>query len=92
MSKKQLSITTSFTEGLEQQRHLLIDARIVEDAQNAELTLGTVKKYSGNPLFGEDKPWEKRFDNLYANIIYDESSIYTSAGTALLSCPIRPWE
>lgn len=44
----------------------------MEDVQNAELTLGTVKKHSANPLFGEDKPWEKRFDNLYANITYDD--------------------
>ncbi len=58
--------------GLEQRRFLLLDARIVEDAQNAELTLGVVRKHSGNPLFGEDKPWEARFDNLYANIIYDD--------------------
>ena len=57
--------------------HLLLDTRIVENMQNAELTLGTVKKYSGNPLFSEDKPWETRFDNLYANIIYDdEEQIY----------------
>jgi len=63
--------------GSEHRRHLLLDARIVEDAQNAELTLGAVKKYGGNPLFGEDKPWEKRFDNLYANVIYDdEEQIY----------------
>jgi hypothetical protein len=53
-------------------RHLLLDERIIEDVQNAELTLGTVKKHDANPLFGEDKPWEHRFDNLYANIIYDE--------------------
>ena len=49
----------------------------MEDARNAELTLGVAKKYSGNPLFGEDKPWEMRFDNLYANIVYDdEEQIY----------------
>lgn len=54
-------------------RHLLLDERIIEDVQNAELTLGTVKKHDANPLFGEDKPWERRFDNLYANIIYDEA-------------------
>ncbi|MGI9234569.1 MAG: hypothetical protein ACR2RD_13115 [Woeseiaceae bacterium] len=53
-------------------RHLLLDTRIVEDVQNAELTLGTVSKPDANPLFAEDKPWERRFDNLYANIIYDE--------------------
>jgi len=57
--------------------HLLLDPRIVEHAHNAELTLGPLNKYRGNPLFGEDKPWEKRFDNLYANVIYDdEEQIY----------------
>ena len=44
----------------------------MEDTQNAELTLGAVRKHSANPLFGEDKPWEMRFDNLYANVIYDD--------------------
>ena len=44
----------------------------MDDTQNAELTLGVVEKHSGNPLFGEGKPWEARFDNLYANIIYDD--------------------
>jgi len=58
-------------------RHLLLDTRIVEDARNAELTLGTVEKHAANPLFGEDKPWEKRFDNVYANVLYDdEEEIY----------------
>ena len=42
-----------------------------------KLVLGTVQKYPGNPLFEEDKPWEQRFDNLYANVIYDvEEDIY----------------
>lgn len=62
----------SFAEDQEPRRHLLLDARIVEGAQNAELTLGTVRKFGANPLFGEDQPWEKRFDNLYANVIYDD--------------------
>jgi len=31
-------------------RHLLLDARIVEDVQNAELTLGPVNKSDANPL------------------------------------------
>ena len=44
----------------------------MESVQNAELALGTVQKHGANPLFGEDKPWEKRFDNLYANITYDD--------------------
>jgi hypothetical protein len=50
----------------------LLDSRIIEKAENAKLTIGKVQKYKGNPLFEEDKPWEKRFDNLYANVIYDE--------------------
>lgn len=58
--------------GQPRRRFLLLDARIVEGVQNAELALGTVKKHGTNPLFGEDKPWEKRFDNLYANITYDD--------------------
>ena len=67
----------AWAHGLEERRYLLLDARIVEDAQNAELTVGVVKKSSANPLFGEDKRWEKRFDNLYANVIYDdEEQIY----------------
>ena len=58
-------------------RHLLLDNRVVDDAENAELTLGAVEKHGANPLFGEDRPWEKRFDNLYANVVYDdEAGIY----------------
>lgn len=56
----------------ERERYLLLDSRIVASTENAELVLGEVQKYKGNPLFEEDKPWEKRFDNLYANVIYDE--------------------
>ena len=53
-------------------RFLLLDSRIVEKTENARLVVGTVQKHKANPLFGEDKPWEKRFDNLYGNVIYDE--------------------
>ena len=58
-------------------RFLLLDSRIVSDTKNAKMTLGTVKKSEANPLFGEDKPWEKRFDNFYGNIIFDtEDGLY----------------
>ena len=53
-------------------RYLLLDSRIIASTENAKLVLGNVQKHKGNPLFEEDKPWEKRFDNLYANVIYDE--------------------
>ncbi len=58
--------------GYGRDRYLLLDSRIISNIENAELTLGKVQKYAANPLFEEDKPWEKRFDNLYANVIYDE--------------------
>jgi hypothetical protein len=55
-----------------QREFLLLDARVIDKTENAELTLGNIKKDERNPLFIEDKPWEMRFDNLYANILYDE--------------------
>jgi len=58
-------------------RYLLLDSRIIEVTRNAILTVGTVQKDKRNPLFKEDKPWEPRFDNLYANVTYDrEEDIY----------------
>ena len=54
-------------------KHLLLDDRVIAYTDNAQLTIGAVKKHPANPLFGEDKPWEKRFDNLYANVIHDET-------------------
>jgi hypothetical protein len=65
-------------------RHLLLDSRIVENVVNAELSPGVVSKHSANPLFEEDNPWERRFDNLYANIIYDEEE-------ALYKCWYSPF-
>ena len=53
-------------------RYLLLDARVVDRAEGVALRVGTVSKHPANPLFREDKPWEPRFDNLYANVIYDE--------------------
>jgi hypothetical protein len=55
-------------------RYLVLDSRVVDRVENARLAVGTVKKHPRNPLFGEDKPWEQRFDNLYANVLYDEES------------------
>ncbi len=58
--------------GPQRTRYLLLDARIVDSAENAKLVLGTVKKNGNNPLFGEERPWEPRYDNMYPNVIYDE--------------------
>ena len=58
-------------------RYLVLDDRIIERVVKAELTLGEITKHPQNPLFGEDKPWEPRFDNVYANVIYDlEDKLY----------------
>ncbi|UCE46519.1 MAG: hypothetical protein JSW47_12955 [Phycisphaerales bacterium] len=58
-------------------RYLLLDSRIVDTTENARLTLGKTQKSKHNPLFAEDEPWEKRFDNLYANVIYEkEDKLY----------------
>ncbi len=54
-------------------KYLLLDARIIERTENAELRLGTVSKHTQNPILKEDKPWEVRFDNLYPNVLFDES-------------------
>ena len=59
-------------EDVKKERYLLLDSRVVANTQNAHLTLGVVEKHPSNPLFGEDEPWEKRYDNLYARVIYDE--------------------
>ncbi len=52
--------------------YLLLDNRIVENVNNAKLSVGKVSKYKGNPLFGEEYPWEVMFNNMYPNVIYDE--------------------
>jgi hypothetical protein len=52
-------------------RYLLLDGRVVQRVENARLAVGRVQKHPRNPLFGEDRPWEPRFDNLYANVLYD---------------------
>jgi len=59
---------------IKRSRFLVLDSRIIDYVQNAKLALGEVKKHPANPLFGEDKPWEKRFDNLYANVIFDNKA------------------
>ncbi len=62
---------------METSKYLLLDDRIIEEAFEAKLTLGEITKHPQNPLFGEDKPWEPRFDNVYANVIYDtEDRLY----------------
>lgn len=53
-------------------KYLVLDSRIVDRAESLRLFLGQAVKDRRNPLFAEDKPWEPRFDNLYANVLWDE--------------------
>jgi hypothetical protein len=52
-------------------KYLMLDSRLIDATDNARLAVGTVTKHPANPLFKEDRPWEPRFDNLYANVLYD---------------------
>lgn len=68
---------TESNPGIKRDRFLLLDGRIVDSTKNARLAVGTVQKDKRNPLFVEDKRWEPRFDNLYANVLYDaEERLY----------------
>jgi hypothetical protein len=80
-------------------RYLVLDSRIIESTDNMELTVGVVHKDKNNPLFGEDKPWEPRFDNPYSSVIYDEEdkiykcwySIFTESEHEALAPEKRAW-
>lgn len=52
---------------------LLLDSTKIESSENIRIAVGTPVKYLGNPLFGEDRPWEPRFDNMYPNVIWDDT-------------------
>ncbi len=61
----------------ERDRYLLLDSRIIDRAENAVLRVGTARKHPANPLFGEEHPWEARFDNVYPNVTLDrEEGVY----------------
>ncbi|KRP27518.1 MAG: hypothetical protein ABS28_02835 [Cryomorphaceae bacterium BACL22 MAG-120619-bin32] len=53
-------------------KYLLLDNSIIDRVDGCQLVVGTVTKSPHNPLFGEDKPWEQRYDNFYGNVIYDK--------------------
>ena len=45
------------------------------DSKDDSITteIGTPQKFSGNPLWNQDRPWEPRLGNGYPNIIHDPS-------------------
>tara|TARA_B100001123_G_C15338302_1_gene1033737 strand:+ start:3922 stop:5250 length:1329 start_codon:yes stop_codon:yes gene_type:complete len=54
-------------------KFLLLDNRLIDIQNNTKLVVGTAHKHDANPLFTEDKPWEKRYDNFYGNMIYNNN-------------------
>ena len=59
---------------LNRRKYLVLDSRIIDATEDVALRVGTSTKHPANPLFGEDKPWELRYDNLYPNAIFDEDN------------------
>lgn len=53
---------------------LLLDSTRIARTDNIHITVGRAVKSSANPLFGEDRPWEPRYDNMYPNVIWDEEA------------------
>ena len=78
MSDYGRKMRTFVYDALEEERYLLLDSRIVEEVDNGKLTVGTIEKDDkNNPLMVADKPWELRWDNVYANVIFDaEEQLY----------------
>jgi len=65
------------TDGQTYARHLVLDSRKIASTSNVKLVLGQIRKHPANPLFGEEKPWEQRFDNFYGSMVYeDENQLY----------------
>lgn len=70
-SKRLLLLAVLFASRLVAEPVLLLDATRIEQTDNIRIAVGRVEKSPANPLFGEDRPWEPRFDNLYPNVVWD---------------------
>ena len=53
---------------------LLLDRRVVERVENAQLRVAVPEKHPKNPLFVPDKPWENATNNFYPNVVWDEKA------------------
>ena len=55
-------------------KYSVINDKSTMDAKhynNSAIVLApSLVKFAGNPLFGQDKPWEPRIDNGYPNVVY----------------------
>ena len=70
-------IATVCGESTASDKILLLDDRVIDRVENAILRVGEVQKHPSDPLFGEDKPWELRLDNMYPTVVFDaQEGIY----------------
>ena len=53
---------------------LMLDSRIIAEAENAILVPGTPEKAPENPLLPSDQPWENATNNYYPNVTWDEEA------------------
>lgn len=60
----------------EVRKYALFDPGLIAHSANAQVLPGRPTKDS-TPLFAEDKPWEVRIDNVYANVMLD-GGVYRS--------------
>lgn len=70
---------------------LLLDATRIERTDNIRVALGRVEKSPANPLFGEDRPWEPRFDNLYPNVLWDAQERIFKCWYNLFVVEVEDW-
>lgn len=56
---------------LQDDKLLMLDTRVIEQAENAHLVLGTPGKAAENPLLPSDQPWENATNNYYPNVTWD---------------------
>ena len=51
--------------------YLLLNSDRIASSENVALVLGKPEKHAGNPIMVEDQPWEVRYGDLSANVIFD---------------------
>ncbi|MCB1098095.1 MAG: hypothetical protein KDN22_21165 [Verrucomicrobiae bacterium] len=51
--------------------YLLLNSDRIASSDHVELVPGKPEKHAGNPIMVEDKPWEVRYGDLSANVIFD---------------------
>ncbi|MEJ1974034.1 MAG: hypothetical protein WDM96_16735 [Lacunisphaera sp.] len=70
---------------------LLLDATRIEQQDNIRIAVGQAEKSLANPLFGEDRSWEPRFDNMYPNVTWDKGERIFKCWYNLFVVEVEDW-